>query len=350
MSQKAPTACEKMDYANLQAQSVSPVLPDTPSLIAVVDTEEEFDWEAQPDSAQRRVSAIDYVDRAQSIFDAYGIVPCYVIGHPIAVEPLAFEKIKGIAADGRCSIGAHLHPWVNPPFAKELQGRADMYPGNLPYQEEYDKLALLTETITRNLGVRPKAYKAGRYGFGPNTQRILHQLGYEIDLSFCPPIDFRLDGGPDYSACSSRPFWLESDQILEIPISGAYTGLLQNYGRSIYDFNAKVKLQTFFSRLRLLDRLVLSPEGFSADEHVRLTRHLYDMGIRVFTWSFHSTSLKPGCAPYVSSEQDLSRFLALFRKYFDFFFTDFGGQATTAQAVRDTLLKKQHRSCGDGGS
>ena len=40
-----------------------------PQLVIVIDTEEEFDWSAEPDSEANHVSAIAHIDRVQNIFN-----------------------------------------------------------------------------------------------------------------------------------------------------------------------------------------------------------------------------------------------------------------------------------------
>jgi hypothetical protein len=42
-------------------------------------------------------------------------------------------------------------------------------------------------------------------------------------------------------------------------------------------------------------------------------------GARVFTLSYHSPSLKPGCTPYVLNEADLERLLQTTAEYIDTF-------------------------------
>lgn len=335
--QTSLTPCQSLDYAAFELDGVRPSDEGVPKLLVVIDTEEEFDWNSQPDSQERAVTAIDHIDRVQSIFDDYGVVPCYVIDHPVASEPKASSRLRKIMEDGRCEIGAHLHPWVNPPLADKLNGRADMYPGNLPKQQERAKLESLTECITQSFGERPTTYKAGRYGFGPNTLETLFELGYEIDLSFCPPLDSRADGGPTFHQCSAKPFWFRGKKMLEIPVTGGFTGVFGQFSPVIYRWAStlkQLKAQAILSRLGLLDRLTLSPEGFTTEEHIKLTRFLYAAGVRTFTWSFHSTSVKPGCAPYVTTDQDLNLFLESFNRYFDFFLGEFGGVNTTPTKVK----------------
>ena len=315
-----------------------------PRLIVVIDTEEEFDWSADPDPAENRVSAMQYIHRAQDIFNEYGVVPCYVVDYPVASQPTGYEPLKAYLDAGQCEIGAHLHPWVNPPLGEPLS-RANMYPGNLPEATEREKLQTLRDTIAANFGQAPVAYKAGRYGFGPNTTRILNELGFNIDLSVCPPLDSRADGGPDYRRYDARPFWFGPDDqpILELPCTGGFIGWAQPLAVPLFELAMalkKFKAPGILSRLGAVDRLMLSPEGFSSAEHIKLARALYKQGVRTFTWSFHSPSVVPGHTTYVKNDEQLGQFLGSFRQFFDFFFNELGGEASTPTRLRTLMETK----------
>ena len=312
-----------------------------PQLVVVVDTEEEFDWNAEPDSAANGVSAIGHIDRVQTIFDEYHIQPCYVIDYPVASQPEGYQLLKEYAEEGRCEIGAHLHPWVNPPI-KEVLSRPNTYPGNLPETLEREKLLTLRNRIKESFGSAPIAYKAGRYGFGPHTTKILQELGFEIDLSVCPPLDSRGDGGPDYRSFDSHPFWFggEEKPILELPCTGGFIGWASHYSIPLYDAAQalrKFRAPGILARLRAVDKLTLSPEGFTSAEHIKLTRALYTQGVRTFTWSFHSPSVVPGNTTYVQDDAQLRQFLDSFRRYFEFFFNELGGQASTPVRIRKLM-------------
>jgi hypothetical protein len=84
---------------------------------------------------------------------------------------------------------------------------------------------------------------------------------------------------------------------------------------------------------------MLSPEGFPTSEHIKLTRDLYRRGLRTFTWSFHSPSVVPGHTSYVQNEQQLKTFLDSFRRFFDFFFNELGGQASTPTRLKSHMEK-----------
>ncbi len=321
-------------FTNKRLIEVPPETP--PQLLVVIDTEEEFDWNAPPDSRQTRVSAMAHIDRVQTIFNDYGLCPCYVIDYPVASQPEGTALLKQYHEAGQCEIGAHLHPWVNPPI-REAITVSNMYPGNLTPELERGKLMHLRNTITDAFGQQPTVYKAGRYGFGPNTEHILAELGFEIDLSVSPPIDHRADGGPDYSDFSAQPFWFGPTSSLEIPTTGAFVGWAHGVAKPLFNVASKLnklKVPGILSRLQAVDRLMLSPEGFDSEEHIRLTRFLFRQGVRTFTWSFHSPTVVPGNTDYVKTEAQLEQFLASFKTYFDFFFNELGGQPSSPTRLK----------------
>lgn len=312
---------------------------ESPRLIVVIDTEEEFDWSSEPRRDADSVSAMNEIEVVQNIFDEYGVVPCYVVDYPVASKQEGYKKIKDIYLSGRCEIGAHLHPWVNPPFDEQLT-RFNTYPGNLPKNLEKEKLKVLHNTIKETFGIETKIYKAGRYGYGMNTTHILEECGFEIDLSICPPIDYSGDGGPNYSDYNADPFWYGRNKLLALPVTGAFVGWAGGISTPLYRFADKLKkmrVPGMLAKISAVDRLILSPEGFSTRNHIDLTNYLYRKGVKTFTWSFHSPSIVPGCTPYVKSEKDLSIFLDSFRRYFDFFFGQFQGKASTPTKIRQLL-------------
>ena len=89
--------------------------PCAPELAIVVDTEEEFDWTKPFSRDARAVTAIPAQARAQEIYARFGLVPTYVVDHPVATDPVAAGFLRSLKDAGAAEIGAHLHPWVTPP-------------------------------------------------------------------------------------------------------------------------------------------------------------------------------------------------------------------------------------------
>lgn len=313
-----------------------------PALMVVIDTEEEFDWHGPFGRTGHSVDALDDLGRAQALFEGFGIVPVYAVDYPVADNPDRAAALRGWIAAGRAVLAAQLHGWVTPPF-EERVSRANSYQGNLPPALEHAKLAALIARVTDSFGVRPVIHKAGRYGIGPATPGIIAGLGFEIDLSICPRFDGRRDGGPDHTRYSADPFRFgPGGRLLELPSTAGYCGVLAPLGNPLHGLVAsapleRARLKAAFSRLGLLERIRLSPEGYSLADLKRLTRRLLADGTRVLTFSFHSPSLRPGCTPYVKDADDLERLLATCRAYFEFFRDEIGGRFATPFQVRDAL-------------
>ena len=310
-----------------------------PIVVVVVDTEAEFDWVRQRPRRAMGVTSVKCQMQVQRIFERYQVRPTYVLDYPVSTTPEGYEFIRNLHHSGTCEIGAHLQPWDNPPFFERTTDE-NSYPGNLPFELEREKLVRLTRSIEENVGVRPRIYKAGRYGVGRATARILAELRYEIDVSVVPGTDLSRKFGPDFTHCRASPYWFGKDPaLLEIPLSIGYTGLLADTGAMAYALTMNERLKALhvpgiLARLRLIERISLTPEGVSFEELKRLTRVLLRKGHRVFNFTYHSPSLLPGNTPYVKNELDLREFLGRIEQYLEFFAREVSGRAATPFEVK----------------
>ncbi|NJO38512.1 MAG: glycosyltransferase [Rhizobiales bacterium] len=329
-----------LDRAAITPASLAEDTP--PLLIVVIDTEEEFDWTRPLSRESTGTRSIGAQDLAQEVFTRHGVVPTYVVDYPVATSARACRLLKAYADDGRCEIGAHLHPWVNPPHEEAVTWR-NSYAGNLPKALERAKLLALTQAIEANLGRRPTIYKAGRYGVGPNSAALLQELGYKIDLSVVAKTSFTDDGGPDFSAFDFRPYWFGANRdLLEIPLSASYAGFLGTLGPALFPpirsrLGCSLHLPEIAARLRLLERIRLTPEGIDLAALKRLTRTLLGQGCRVFCMAYHSPSLQPGFTPYVSDDAELEAFLGTIEGYIRYFIDELGGRPATPTGLYDLL-------------
>ena len=309
-----------------------------PQLFVIVDTEEEFDWEAPFSRDSVGTDSIPAQARAHEIYDRFGIVPTYVIDYPVATKPAAVSFLKGLRDAGKAEIGAHLHPWVTPPHEEEVS-TFNSYHCNLPPALERAKIVAVTEAIERSFGERPTVFRAGRYGFGPNTGRALAELGYRVDCSFVPHSDFSADGGPSFIGRPDRPHWLDEGRgLLEIPLTVGFVGAAAGWGSKAGGLFGKPqavrwKLPAVLAKSRLLDRIRLSPEGVSAEDQCRLLAAMAKRGHRLFSLTYHSPSLAPGHTPYVRDAAELDAFLANIEQVLHFFRDEMGGRFTTPTRV-----------------
>ena len=313
-------------------RDVAPVGFDTdrmPTLFVVIDTEAEFDWTVPFVREMTGVENIAVLELAQNIFNEYGLRPVCVIDFPVASNPESSAIIRRLAHSGMCEVGVHLQPWTNPPFEEELSER-NSFPGNLLRHLEERKLAELHARIDNFLGTRPIFYKAGRYGFGPNTIDLLTRHGLKVDFSLLPETDSTFRGGPDCREVVSTPYWLVERQLVSAPMTRSHIGPLSALGRRAIELltsslAAQLRITGVLARLQLLERITLTPEGFDAKQQIRLIKALHRRGHRAFVLHYHSPSLMAGNTPYVRTAADLADFLSRIRDVCTFFFEEFGG-------------------------
>jgi hypothetical protein len=305
-----------MSITAAREATYSPLALQETTVSVVVDVEEEFDW-TQPFSSQSQsVDAAAWINLGHTLMRSFGLKPAYLVTYPIARSPEASALFRQMLADGGCEIGAQLHPWVNPPLDEEITAR-NSYPSNLPAELERRKLTALVAAIEEGMGVRPRIYKAGRYGLDLSRIRTLVELGFKVDTSVMPHHDFsEHDGGPDFFGMPDAPFWLDRAQgLLELPttqgIVGALSGRLgARLLKRVYSQRlTRMRLPGVLARLGLVERIRLSPEGQSFDSSRRLIEAARRHGHASFVLSFHSPSLQPGSTPYVRDQRQLNEFL-----------------------------------------
>ena len=97
------------------------------------------------------------------------------------------------------------------------------------------------------------------------------------------------------------------------------------------------RLPGVLSRLGLIDRIILTPEGVPPAQHMALVRAMIRRGQRIFMLSYHSPSMVPGNTPYVRTQRDLRTFMDRVEAFCDRFFGELGGTTSDPLAVRDML-------------
>ena len=275
-------------------------------VILTVDTEEEFDWNAPFTRDAHGLKHIAALPRFQAFCEQIGAHPVYLVDWPIANDPRAIEILGDAARRGAADIGVQLHPWVNPPFDENVSIR-NSYAGNLPTELEAAKFTALRDQIEKAFGTKPLIYRAGRYGLGADTAELLKANGIAIDTSVRPLFDYSDQHGPDYSEHPITPYWADEEcTLLELPVTTVYWGLLRQMGKHIH--RAQRYFPTFFagfSKLKLLERIALTPEGVTAEEAIRGIDIALDENLPVLVLSLHSPTLAPGFTPYAKTAQEV---------------------------------------------
>jgi hypothetical protein len=287
--------------------------------IVTVDVEEEFDWTKPLAREGHSTDSILRMRKFQQFCEGFGVVPVYLVDYPVATSPIAAEILKQALADGRAEIGVQLHPWVSPPHDEQVNEH-NSFAGNLPAELEAEKFTRLRDAIEQNFGQPPLIYRAGRYGTGPNTAKILSAHAIAIDTSVRARFDYSSTGGPNYRDHPVRPYWIDrSGGLMEMPLTTVYWGLLRQLGSWLYPKMWRVpRLRGGLARIGMLERIPLTPEGVTIAEAIRGIDIAVDEELPILVFSFHSPSLEPGYTPYVGSEAELDSFYDWWRAIFTY--------------------------------
>ncbi len=330
----AATARYNFDFADLSALG-------SPRFILTVDTEEEFDWNAPFARTGYGTTHLKSVPRFQALCEEHGIKPSYLVDFPITEDPFGVELLGGYANAGTAEIGVQLHPWVNPPFDEEVSLH-NSYACNLPEPLERAKLSALHAAITGRLGVEPDSYRAGRYGAGPNTARILADLGIAIDSSVRARFNYSDQGGPDYTHHPVNPYWIERGRLLELPVTTVFGGAMRSMGNVVFGewFGSQVA-RSALARSNILERIALTPEGIPLAKALTGIDLALAEGVPVINLSFHSPSLATGHTPYVRDEAQLDDLYRWFEGVFAHLAAS-GVRPTTMAEIKTASLFPLH--------
>ncbi len=266
-----------------------------------VDTEEEWDWSGPFPQRDFSVNNIKRLPQFQTLCDGLGIRPTYFVDHAVADDAEAVDILKPIVESNRCEIGAHLHPWCNPPYFGYIDEK-ESHVINLPIEQVEEKLKVLVEKLQESFDTPLKSFRTGRWGIDGKVLQLLIKYGFKIDSSVYPFYQnkfYSCQGAPNlpYFADLDNPLKRSSGQeIYEIPVTAGF-----NYG----NFELCEKLYRFLShptiswtRLvglawhsRLLRKSYLSPELFSIDEMSSLCRTALRMNYPILHMFIHSSSL-----------------------------------------------------------
>lgn len=301
------------------------------TLIVTVDTEEEGLWGGEYRRSGYTVENVRGVGRFQELCDRYGIRPTYLVDAPVVQDDGAVTLLRAIQDDGRAEIGAHLHPWCNPPYGEQL-GARNSYMCNLPESLQREKLVWLTETIEERFGRRPTSFRAGRYGLDVVGARILHELGYLVDSSVIPFTDYSKDGGPNFEHAPHVPYFVDGDDLrrphksgflLEVPVSVGFNQPDFPRAQAIRRAANHAWLRPFHAegildRLGLVRRIKFSPEQAGRRRMKQLADAFLAQKAPAIVMMFHSSSLLPSCSPYVVRAAQLHEFLSSLESVFSY--------------------------------
>lgn len=281
------------------------------ALVVTIDTEEEGRWSPSYPATGNTCRNIQRLPRIQSIFTKLGVVPTYLVDYPVAADVDARKVLAGFLSEGRVEIGAHMHPWCNPP----LNGNGTAtYPHTLPAAIQAAKLETLCEAIENAFGTKPTSYRAGRWGFDLTSVPVLENIGIKVDTSVNPLWWDPADSALVFVRAPLRPYRIAPDDVcrpggsslVEVPTSGLVVGRHGPIVEKLIRIIGPVRgLRRVWRRAGLA---FLKPEEYGFEEMRQVVDTMAERGLNVFNVAFHSSVALPGATPYAADERELDQF------------------------------------------
>ncbi len=292
-----------------------------PALLVTIDTEEEGLWKGSYRKSGNTVANLRGIPWFQSLCDSLQVFPTYLVDSPVVADPFGSDLLSAYQREGRAEVGAHLHPWCTGPFEEEVCPR-NSWLQNLPEELQRRKLETLTDEITRVFGSPPTSFRAGRYGLGTFAANVLAELGYLVDSSVIPFTNYGAQAGPDYSEADWKPYRVSpanllaadpAGRLLELPVtvgfnSNDFRKTWERHRRFSTGLPRRLKLNGVLDRLRIGQRIKLSPEQASTSEMRTLIVRALRQQSECLVLMFHSSSLVQGHSPYVSDSHQFEQF------------------------------------------
>jgi hypothetical protein len=280
------------------------------AVLVGIDTEADDQW-SEAGRKNLSVRNAERLPALQALFDGFSVRPTYLVTHEMATTETSAAILKSLAGAGRCEIGTHLHPWSSPPFPT-----GHSYPSQLDSPLLERQLRELTETIESRLGVRPRTYRAGRWGLDVRALPILEGLGYMVDTSVDPLLNERRKGGCSFAGAPSHPYHPDyadvtregAARILEIPVSSATVPALPKPLEAAYARLAPIPYRGALKRLGL-HAVWLRPSYTPIGEMLAFASRLHASGAPCFNIPFHSSEILPGGSPYTPDQRSVDRLL-----------------------------------------
>ena len=245
----------------------------------------------------------------QPLFREFGVRPTYLVSYEVMDRP---ECVDVLQAQPDAELGTHLHGEYVPPG--EIPQPID---GTLTSEMQWDsgyllekaKLATLTEKDAGVFGRRPRAFRAGRFGAGPDTGRCLMELGYAIDSSVTPHLSWESRLGyanPDFRACPELPYRIGADGNLFTP----GTAPLLELPVTLAKLPQAPDQPAWF-------RPWISPRDTLASIIDHVARGNQDLDVpRPLVMMFHNMEVFPAASPYPQTILDVDAYVGALRHTF----------------------------------
>ena len=293
----------------------------TPSIVFTVDTEPDDQWAPPlPDGTLPPFTFANTrgVGPLRDFFRRRSAPVTWMVSYSIARDEESAGLLRDCAREGD-EIAGHLHGWETPPFA-EFDRVARPFIGEYAAGVRKAKHDALIAAHQDAFGARPVSYRAGRWGVDALELRHLAELGYTIDSSIPPGIDFRdryglHQPGPDFRAHLAAaptpwrdgPLWEVPASIVPVGALGNAVGIARTAARRDEHSGANRVLSGALAATGLQELIWVRPLKHPRAKLVRATHALLRRGAPLVNVMFHSSEAFAGTSPLSRRQEDVEQ-------------------------------------------
>ncbi len=293
--------------------------PSIGNLLITIDVEGDNAWDSPCEVSTRNAA---FLPRFQELCEKHGMVPTYLTNYEMARDPVFVEFARAAIASGKAEIGMHLHAWNSPPLvpltAEDFRYRP--YLIEFPPEIIRSKVEFMTRLLEDVFAVRVVSHRAGRWALNAFYVRILAELGYKVDCSVTPHVDWRGSagspggtGGTDYREFPERHYWIggadisepTASDLLEVPMT-----IIESSPRALARLVKSASPRPSLSQ-RALRRLWplewMRPNGHNLQSMLRIINIAECEGRPYVEFMLHSSEFMPGGSPTFPDEASVER-------------------------------------------
>ncbi len=164
--------------------------------------------------------------RLAPLFRAHRAKPTYLLSPEIMRHDESVALLRTLAKES--DLGTHLHAELAEPGAY-VPDETAAFQRDCSEDEERAKLTTLTDSFKSTFDRKPTCFRAGRFGVGKNSVPILESLGYEVESSVTPHMEWASAGAPglDFRGAPTQPYHPDpnepgrpgSSRMWEVPVT-----------------------------------------------------------------------------------------------------------------------------------
>lgn len=306
------------------------------SFIITIDTESDNQWSLNQNQTTNNSR---FVPRFQELCERFGFKPVYLVDYSMAQDSFFVDYVKECANRGCCEIGMHLHAWNTPPF-HEYDNCKKARPYLIEYPQEimYEKILSLHNLLEDRFERAVQTHRAGRWMINTCYLDMLSKLGYKVDCTITPGINWSktqgaVGGGMDYTREKDIVHFVGSNRsIMEVPMT-------------VKKVHKALKPKNLFDSLKEPLRMLrgryfwLRPALCSNTTMLQLLNKRKQDYIE---FMMHSSELMPGGSPYFPGDADIEKLYLTLEELFSKITNNYGGMTLTEYYDKEDKVQKRN--------